>query len=108
MRRRVDALQIGLKIGKQLHYSQETQQPYGNGFTLDNDHCKLSLKMEWLTANGELDLNYSGNFDALGIRFQMTNSTYFGLQRTFLIEEKLRVGVTYHLNNYIAGAQLSG
>ena len=43
-------------------------------------------------ANGELDLNYSGNFDALGIRFQMTNSTYFGLQRTFL-EEKLRVGV---------------
>ena len=61
--------------------------------------------MEWLTANGELNLNYSGNFDALGIRFQMTNSTYFGLQRT-LIEEKLRVGVTYHLNNYIAGAQL--
>ena len=55
--------------------------------------------------NGELDLNYSGNFDALGIRFQMINSTYFGLQRIFL-DEKLRVGVTYHLNNYIAGAKL--
>ena len=57
-------------------------------------------------SNGDLNLNYSGNFDALGLRFQMTNSTYFGLQRT-LLEEKLRVGVTYHLNNYIAGAQLS-
>ena len=57
-------------------------------------------------SNGDLNLNYSGNFDALGLRFQMTNSTYFGLQRT-LLEEKLRVGFTYHLNNYIAGAQLS-
>ena len=85
---------------------QETQQPLGLDLRLITT-LQVSLKMEWLTANGELNLNYSGNFDALGIRFQMTNSTYFGLQRT-LIEEKLRVGVTYHLNNYIAGAQLSG
>ena len=39
------------------------------------------------------------------MRFQMINSTYFGLQRIFL-NEKLRVGVTYHMNNYVAGAKL--
>ena len=68
--------------------------------------CEAFIKNGMANANGELDLNYSGNFDALGIRFQMINSTYFGLQRTLSHEEKLRVGVTYHLNNYIAGAQL--
>ena len=35
-------------------------------------------------ANGDLDLNYSGNFDALAMRFQLTNSTYFGLQRSII------------------------
>jgi hypothetical protein len=40
------------------------------------------------------------------MRFQLTNATYFGLQRS-IIEDKLRVGVTYHRNSYVAGANLS-
>ena len=40
------------------------------------------------------------------MRFQLTNATYFGLQRS-IIEDKLRLGVTYHRNSYVAGANLS-
>jgi hypothetical protein len=74
-------------------------------FTLDNDLASF-VKNGMADANGELDLNYSGNFDALAMRFQLTNATYFGLQRS-IIEDKLRVGVTYHRNSYVAGANLS-
>jgi hypothetical protein len=100
----VDALQIGLKLGNNFIFAGNSTA-IGVGFTLDNDIASF-VKNGMADSNGDLNLNYSGNFDALGLRFQMTNSTYFGLQRT-LLEEKLRVGFTYHLNNYIAGAQLS-
>ncbi|MDA0897962.1 MAG: hypothetical protein O3A30_01635 [Bacteroidetes bacterium] len=100
----IDALQIGLKLGNNFIFAGNSTA-IGVGFTLDNDFASF-VKNGMADSNGDLNLNYSGNFDALGLRFQMTNSTYFGLQRT-LLEEKLRVGFTYHLNNYIAGAQIS-
>ena len=99
----IDALQIGLKIGDNFLFAGNSTN-IGMEFTLDNDLVSF-IKNGMANENGELDLNYSGNFDALGMRFQMINSTYFGLQRIFL-DEKLRVGVTYHMNNYVAGAKL--
>jgi len=100
----IDALQVGLKVGKNFLFAGNSTN-IGIDFTLDNDLVSF-IKNGMANGNGELDLNYSGNFDALGIRFQMINSTYFGLQR-LLFKEKLRVGASYHLNNYIAGASLA-
>ena len=100
----VDALQIGLKLGNNLIFAGNTTA-LGVELTLDNDIFSF-IKNGMAGSDGELDLNYSGNFDDFGFRFQLTNSTYFGLQRSIL-KEKLRVGITYHLNNYIAGAQLT-
>ena len=100
----IDALQVGLKVGKNFLFAGNSTN-IGIDFTLDNDLVSF-IKNGMANGNGELDLNYSGNFDALGMRFQMINSTYFGLQR-LLFKEKLRVGASYHLNNYIAGASLA-
>jgi len=100
----IDALQVGLKVGKNFLFAGNSTN-IGIDFTLDNDLVSF-IKNGMANGNGELDLNYSGNFDALGMRFQMINSTYFGLQR-LLFQEKLRVGASYHLNNYIAGASLT-
>ena len=100
----MDALQIGLKLGKNFIFAGNTSA-LGVEFTLDNDIVRF-VKNGMADSDGDLDLNYSGNFDDLGFRFQLTNSTYFGLKRSVL-KEKLRVGVIYHLNNYIAGAQLT-
>ena len=100
----IDALQVGLKVGKNFLFVGNSTN-IGIDFTLDNDLVSF-IKNGMANGNGELDLNYSGNFDALGMRFQMINSTYFGLQR-LLFKEKLRVGASYHLNNYIAGASLA-
>ncbi len=100
----IDALQVGLKVGKNFLFAGNSTN-IGIDFTLDNDLVSF-IKNGMANGNGELDLNYSGNFDALGMRFQMINSTYFGLQR-LLFKEKLRVGASYHLNNYIAGASLT-
>ena len=100
----IDALQVGLKVGKNFLFAGNSTN-IGIDFTLDNDLVSF-IKNGMANGNGELDLNYSGNFDALGMRFQMINSTYFGLQR-LLFQEKLRVGASYHLNNYIAGASLA-
>jgi len=100
----IDALQVGLKVGKNFLFAGNSTN-IGIDFTLDNDLVSF-IKNGMANGNGELDLNYSGNFDALGIRFEMINSTYFGLQR-LLFQEKLRVGASYHLNNYIAGASLA-
>jgi hypothetical protein len=100
----IDALQVGIKIGDNFLFVGNSTN-IGMEFTLDNDLASF-VKNGMADANGELDLNYSGNFDALAIRFQLTNATYFGLQRS-IIEDKLRVGVTYHRNSYVAGANLS-
>jgi hypothetical protein len=100
----IDALQVGIKIGDNFLFAGNSTN-IGMEFTLDNDLASF-VKNGMADANGELDLNYSGNFDALAMRFQLTNATYFGLQRS-IIEDKLRVGVTYHRNSYVAGANLS-
>jgi len=100
----IDALQVGIKIGDNFLFAGNSTS-IGMEFTLDNDLASF-VKNGMADANGELDLNYSGNFDALAMRFQLTNATYFGLQRS-IIEDKLRVGVTYHRNSYVAGANLS-
>jgi hypothetical protein len=100
----IDALQVGIKIGDNFLFAGNSTN-IGIEFTLDNDLASF-VKNGMADANGELDLNYSGNFDGLAMRFQLTNSTYFGLQRS-IIEDKLRVGVNYHRNRYVAGANLS-
>ena len=99
----IDALQVGIKIGDNFLFAGNSTN-IGMEFTLDNDLASF-VKNGMADANGDLDLNYSGNFDALAMRFQLTNTTYFGLQRS-IIEDKLRVGVTYHRNSYVAGANL--
>lgn len=99
----IDALQIGVKIGDNFLFVGNTTN-IGMEFTLDNDLASF-VKNGMADANGNLDLNYSGNFDALAMRLQLTNSTYFGIQRRIL-KEKLRFGITYHRNSYVAGANL--
>ena len=100
----IDALQVGIKIGANFLFVGNSTN-IGMEFTLDNDLASF-VKNGMADANGDLDLNYSGNFDALDMRFQLTNATYFGFQRS-IIEDKLRFGVTYHRNSYVAGANLS-
>ncbi|MDG1535264.1 MAG: DUF5723 family protein [Schleiferiaceae bacterium] len=100
----IDALQVGIKIGANFLFVGNSTN-IGMEFTLDNDLASF-VKNGMADANGDLDLNYSGNFDALAMRFQLTNATYFGFQRS-IIEDKLRFGVTYHRNSYVAGANLS-
>ena len=99
----IDALQVGIKIGDNFLFAGNSIN-IGMEFTLDNDLASF-VKNGMADANGDLDLNYSGNFDELAMRFQLTNTTYFGLQRS-IIEDKLRVGVTYHRNSFVAGANL--
>ena len=99
----IDALQIGIKIGDNFLFAGNSTN-IGMEFNFDNDLASF-IKDGMADANGNLNLNYSGDFAALALRFQMTNSTYFGLQRTIL-NDQLRVGITYHFNNYIAGANL--
>ena len=100
----IDALQVGIKIGANFLFVGNSTN-IGMEFTLDNDLASF-VKNGMADANGDLDLNYSGNFNALAMRFQLTNATYFGFQRS-IIEDKLRFGVTYHRNSYVAGANLS-
>lgn len=99
----IDALQVGIKIGDNFLFAGNSTN-VGMEFTLDNDLASF-IKNGMADANGDLDLNYSGNFDALAMRFQLINSTYFGFQRSIL-EEKLRVGITYHRNSFVAGANI--
>ena len=99
----IDALQVGIKIGDNFLFAGNSTN-IGMEFTLDNDLASF-VKNGMADANGDLDLNYLGNFDELAMRFQLTNTTYFGLQRS-IIEDKLRVGVTYHRNSFVAGANL--
>ncbi len=66
---------------------------------IDNDLIHF-FKYGMADASGTFDPNYNGDFSDLKANFQVNQNTYFGYQRT-LIDNKLRIGATYTMHNYV-------
>jgi hypothetical protein len=91
---------LGIKLGKNYIFAgANTDVTFGA--VVDNDLVGF-IKYGMADANGNFDPNYSGDFSDLGINLQVNQSTYFGYQRA-LIDNKLRIGATYTMHNYITG-----
>ena len=91
---------LGIKLGDNYLFA-------GTGLDLtlnaafDNDLMHF-VKHGMADAAGTFDPNYSGDFSDIGVNFQINQNTYFGYQRA-LMDNKLRVGATYTMHNYVTG-----
>lgn len=91
---------LGIKLGKNyIFVGANTDVTFGA--IIDNDLVGF-IKYGMADANGNFDPNYTGDFSDLGVNLQVNQSTYFGYQRA-LMDNKLRVGATYTMHNYITG-----
>jgi hypothetical protein len=91
---------LGIKLGKNyLFAGVNTDITFGA--VVDNDLVGF-IKYGMADANGDFDPNYTGDFSDLGVNLQVNQSTYFGYQRA-LMNNKLRVGATYTMHNYVTG-----
>lgn len=100
----IAAPHIGLKLGKNYLFAGATAD-ISLESSIDNDLFRFA-KYGMTDDNGDFDPNYSGDFSDTRIGMSVTQSTYFGLQRA-LLNNKLRVGVTYTMNNYVAGLDVA-
>lgn len=94
---------LGFKIGKNYFFTG-AQADIDFGLELDADLAQF-MKYGMADANGNFDGNYTGDFSDTRIGLNVTSSTYYGYQRT-LMDDKLRVGLTYSRNEYVAGFNL--
>ncbi len=91
---------LGIKLGKNYIFAGANID-VTFGAVVDNDLVGF-IKYGMADANGDFDPNYSGDFSDLGFNLQVNQSTYFGYQRA-LMDNKLRVGATYTMHNYVTG-----
>lgn len=89
---------LGIKLGKNYIFAGANIDATF-GAVVDNDLVGF-IKYGMADANGNFAPNYTGDFSDLGINFQVNQSTYFGYQRA-LMDNKLRIGATYTMHNYI-------
>ena len=98
----VDLVGLGLKLGNNFIYAGSNIQ-FTSAFSVDKDLVGF-LKYGMVDANGDYDPNYTGDFSETGLSVDVASNYFLGYQRK-LMEDKLRVGVSYTLNNYLAGAR---
>lgn len=94
---------LGLKLGKNYFFAG-AQVDVDFGAELDADLAQF-MKYGMGDANGNFDGNYSGDFSDTRIGLNVSNAVYYGYQRS-LMEDKLRVGLTYTRSEYVAGFNL--
>ena len=95
---------LGIKLGKNYIFAGVNIDATF-GAVVDNDLVGF-IKYGMADANGIFDANYSGDFSDLGINLQVNQSTYFGYQRA-LMDNKLRVGATYTMHNYLTSINVN-
>ena len=100
----IAAPHIGIKLGKNYLFAGATAD-IALESSIDNDLFRFA-KYGMADSNGDFDPNFSADFSDTRIGMSITQSTYFGLQRA-LMNNKLRVGVTYSMNNYVAGLDVA-
>ena len=91
---------LGIKLGDNYLFAGTGLDVTLNA-AIDNDLIHF-VKYGMADASGTFDPNYSGDFSDLGVNFQINQNTYFGYQRA-LMDNKLRVGATYTMHNYVTG-----
>jgi len=99
----VDLLHIGFKAGKNYLFGGYTQN-ITVGLDFDTDISNF-VKYGFGDGNGNLDLNYQGDFSDFGVSLDVTNDVFVGLQRSFL-ENKLRLGISAHQIGYALGMRI--
>ena len=95
---------IGFKIGDHYFFSG-INIDVDFGLVIDRD-LLLFARNGMADANGGLDLNYAGDFSNSGARLSVSSRSYFGYQRA-LLNNTLRLGITYNNHNYLAGLDVS-
>jgi len=100
----VDLLHLGLKIGKNYLFAGYTQNILFD-VDIDKDLAKFA-KYGFLDENGNLNLNYQGDFSDLGVSLDVTNNIFVGLQRSFA-NNKLRLGLSAHQVGYTLGMRVN-
>lgn len=75
------------------------------GLVVDRD-LLLFARNGMADVNGDLDLDYAGDFSNSGARFSVSSRSYLGYQRA-LLNNSLRIGITLNRHNYLAGLDVS-
>lgn len=75
------------------------------GLVVDRD-LLLFARNGMADANGDLDLDYAGDFSNSGARLSVSSRSYLGYQRS-LLDNSLRIGITLNRHNYLAGLDVS-
>jgi hypothetical protein len=75
------------------------------GLVVDRD-LLLFARNGMADANGDLDLDYAGDFSDSGARLSVSSRSYLGYQRS-LLDNSLRIGITLNRHNYLAGLDVS-
>ena len=99
----IDIFHLGFKAGKNYVFAGYTQN-VAIGFDLDKDLAHF-VKYGFGDINGNLNLNYQGDFSDLGASLDVTNDLFVGLQRSFM-DKKLRLGVSAHQIGYGLGMRV--
>ena len=89
---------IGIKLGDNYLFAG-TELDVTVGAVIDNDLVRF-VKSGMVDAFGTFDPNYTSDFSDFGVNLQVNQNTYFGYQRT-LMDNKLRVGATYTMHDYL-------
>ena len=99
----IDIFHLGFKSGRNFFFAGYTQN-VAFATHIDQDFVHFA-KYGLSDGNGNLNLNYQGDFSDLGASLDITNDVFVGLQRSF-IENKLRLGVTVHQIGYALGMRM--
>ena len=75
------------------------------GLVVDRD-LLLFARNGMADVNGDLDLDYAGDFSNSGARLSVSSRSYLGYQRA-LLNKSLRIGITLNRHNYLAGLDVS-
>jgi hypothetical protein len=89
---------LGIKLGDNYLFAG-TELDVTVGAVIDNDLVRF-VKSGMVDAFGTFDPNYTSDFSDFGVNLQVNQNTYFGYQRT-LMDNKLRVGATYTMHDYL-------
>lgn len=99
----VDAISMGLKLGKNYIYAG-TQLDLWTRLDVDLDMIRFAYS-GMSDDQGNIDPNYMGDFSDFGFSQDIIGTVYFGLQRSFL-ENRLRIGAAYNQHRYYTGARM--
>ena len=75
------------------------------GLVVDRD-LLLFARNGMADVNGDLDLDYAGDFSNSGARLSVSSRSYLGYQRA-LLNNSLRIGISLNRHNYLAGLDVS-